>query len=235
MFVATLLVGAFLVLLQLPMASAADGLPWMAGLWVSLLPAACLLQSSLPLPPLSPEAMRLFPDSYMHVDDERRRNGRTALVAVYAAQALLLAFTLKLRMSAALSSREDRLPAGDRAPKPYRVSGAAAERAAGFLGACLPSGIPLVPVDRVAALKVPPPLSSPGPCPFPSSPLSPFLFHASPRASLHLPLVVHPRCLIFAALFLACLYALSPRPSLEVAAFIAQLVYVGLVPPARRS
>eukprot|EP00884_Botryococcus_braunii_P004655 jgi/Botrbrau1/14190/Bobra.182_3s0123.1 len=89
----------------------------------------------------------------MHVDDERRLNGRTALVAVYAAEALLLAFALKLRMSAALSSREERLPAGGQGGKAYRVSGAAAERASKFLGTCLPPGIPLVPVDRVAALK----------------------------------------------------------------------------------
>jgi hypothetical protein len=151
---ATLLVGAFLVFLQLPTAASPDWLPWMAALWVSLLPAAALLQSSLPLPPLPPDALRLFPDSFLHVDEERRLNGRTALVAVYAAEALLLAFALKLRMSAALSSREERLPAGGPGPKGYRMSGSAAERASSFLGACLPPGVHLVPVDRVAALKV---------------------------------------------------------------------------------
>lgn len=68
--------GAFLVLLQLPTAASPVWLPWMAALWALLLPVGCVLQDNLPLPPQPSDALRLYPDSRLQVEDERRLIGR---------------------------------------------------------------------------------------------------------------------------------------------------------------
>ena len=134
----TLLVAGFLVALQLP-GGAAPGLPWAAAAWAGLLAATLCLQAAAPLPPLPAEAERLFPDAADAVDAERSAGQRTALLAVGAAQALLLALALKLRAGAAGGGGGG---GGGRAPaRPALQAGSAyADRAAGFLGACLPRG-----------------------------------------------------------------------------------------------
>ena len=67
---------------------------------------------------------------------------RAALLTVYSAEALLLAFTLKLKVSAATAG-EGR-PARNSA-RPFRGGASAAQwdRAAGFLGSCMPRMQPL--------------------------------------------------------------------------------------------
>lgn len=45
---------------------------------------------------------RLYPDSALHVEAERLEATQASLFGVFGAQALLLAFSLKLKMSAAL-------------------------------------------------------------------------------------------------------------------------------------
>ena len=67
---------------------------------------------------------------------------RAALLAVYSAEALLLAFALKLKVSAATAG-EGR-PALNSA-RPFRGGASAAQwdRAAGFLGSCMPRMQPL--------------------------------------------------------------------------------------------
>lgn len=79
---------------------------------------------------------------------------RTALLAVHAAQALLLAFALKLKVSRALAGQDGkggpRLPvAGGLRPG----GGFFAERAGGFLGACFDPRY-LKHLQSTAALKV---------------------------------------------------------------------------------
>lgn len=65
---------------------------------------------------------------------------RAALLAVYSAEALLLAFAVKLRVSAARSAAAPSLPdAGTRAAAVFRASNAYAKQAATFLGQCLPT------------------------------------------------------------------------------------------------
>lgn len=67
---------------------------------------------------------------------------RAALLAVYSAEALLLAFALKLKVSAAIAGKAR--PALHSA-RPFRGGGNAAQwdRAAGFLGSCMPQMQPL--------------------------------------------------------------------------------------------
>ncbi|KAK9827740.1 hypothetical protein WJX81_008185, partial [Elliptochloris bilobata] len=132
----TLLVAGFLVLLQLP-GGVAPSLPWAAALWAALLAATLGIQAGAALPPLPAEAERLFPDAADAVEADRRDGQRAALMAVGAAQALLLAFALKLRATAAASAAGGRrIPARPA----LQVGSAYAERASGFLGACLPRG-----------------------------------------------------------------------------------------------
>jgi hypothetical protein len=85
---------------------------------------------------------------------------RAALLAVYAAQALLMAFALKLKVSAALKGgRVGGMPVAN----PGFVGGGTAARAADFLGACLPRPHALAAVHRIAHFKArcPRPCSQP--------------------------------------------------------------------------
>ncbi|KAK9824524.1 hypothetical protein WJX72_011089 [[Myrmecia] bisecta] len=149
----TLLVAAFLVLLQLPTAASPAWLPWMAALWGLLFPVGLCLQAQLPLPPLPQDALRLFPDAARQVDAERYQSNRAALMAIYAAEALLLAFALKMKVAAALAGHRGPSSQSERHGPGMRSGGRTAQRAAGFLGACLPTPHSLVPVHRMPGLK----------------------------------------------------------------------------------
>ena len=64
---------------------------------------------------------------------------RAALLAVYSAEALLLAFAMKLKITAAgSSSRAEATDPNYHAIKVMRVGNAYAEQAARFLGQCMP-------------------------------------------------------------------------------------------------
>ena len=78
MLAATLLLAAFLVLLQLPAAVSPLWLPWLGAAWGLLFPAALLLQADMPLPELPAEAQRLFPDSGYQVEAQRMQANRQA-------------------------------------------------------------------------------------------------------------------------------------------------------------
>lgn len=72
-------------------------------------------------------------------------------MAVYAAQALLLAFALKMKVSAALRG----VGGARAAASNVGYAGAGyAERATDFLGSCLPSAASGAPIHRIARLKV---------------------------------------------------------------------------------
>eukprot|EP00887_Chlorella_sp_A99_P005591 scaffold1.g5591.t1 len=157
-----LLCALFLVLLALPVAGGPVAQPALALLWAGAFPVALLLAAGGPLPPLAAEAERLYPDGAGDVDWERRqavrrarlgagrargmgggvgrRKGGSAVLAVYAAEALLLAFSLKLRVSSAL--------AGMLGPRPRTSLGALSmsvgarlDAAAAFLGQCMPTHV----------------------------------------------------------------------------------------------
>ncbi|GMH37943.1 hypothetical protein BSKO_05827 [Bryopsis sp. KO-2023] len=103
--IATLLACAFLVLLQKPAEMGGSSwMPILAALWGVLLPITMFIQSETPIPELSRDMQRLYPDGPRQVQNERRMAGRAALLAIYAAQSLLLAFALKLKVSNALRS-----------------------------------------------------------------------------------------------------------------------------------
>ncbi|KAA6419880.1 MAG: hypothetical protein FRX49_10243, partial [Trebouxia sp. A1-2] len=100
--------------------------------WASLLPLGLFFQAVLPLPlPQGPLPYGGLTPSFEH---ERAEAYRASLLAVYAPQALLLALAAKLRVS----------KSGNMARPPRHPSYASrhlrANRAAGFLGACLPGG-----------------------------------------------------------------------------------------------
>lgn len=138
---ATLLVAASLPLLRNPSAAAAL-LPGMLALWGGSFPVAYFVQAASGLPALPASAQELFPDAGVQLEDERWAANRAALLAVYSAEALLLAFALKLKVSAAIAGKAR--PALHSA-RPFRGGGNAAQwdRAAGFLGSCMPQMQPL--------------------------------------------------------------------------------------------
>jgi hypothetical protein len=114
-----------------------------------------VLQAALPLPPLPPEARRLFPDrGARDVDAERRRAGRAALAAILAAQALLSALVLKLKVSAAFADAE--LARGGGVGGPARPAEAAPRGAyATSVRAQLPAGLAQHPVVASALDSLP--------------------------------------------------------------------------------
>jgi len=71
-----------------------------------LLGSTMLLHTVLPVPELPAAARRLFPDSKIEVDREVWMTTRASLMGVFAAHALLLAFTLKLRAASVLRQME---------------------------------------------------------------------------------------------------------------------------------
>ncbi len=86
---------------------------------------------------------------------ERIRTCRAAVLAVYAAEALLLAFALKMKVAAAGRAagggRSSRSAGGLRAGAAGYIGAGYAERAADFLGACLPQA---GGASRLSRLKV---------------------------------------------------------------------------------
>lgn len=60
---------------------------------------------------------RLYPDSALHVEAERLEAIQASLFGVFAAQALLLAFSLKLKMSAALHQTDKGTKQGQQCEK----------------------------------------------------------------------------------------------------------------------
>lgn len=147
----SLLAAAFLVLAQLSGGGAVVLMPVVAAAWVATYMAALFIQKVTTLPRLGPDATRLFPDSEREVEEERREALLASVLAVYAAEALLLAFSLKLRISAAASngglatitSGSGGLRSG--LPVTGGMSGAAVhevvDRAASFLGQCMPGAM----------------------------------------------------------------------------------------------
>lgn len=137
--VGALLAALFLVLLQLPVPGASALMPLLGTAWAAGLPLALLAQAASPLPPLPETAERLLPDSTRELDEERRDAIWTAVLAVYAAESLLLAFSLKLRVSAALAGHRGPRPAAPAAAAALGLDDASFHRAASFLGQCMPT------------------------------------------------------------------------------------------------
>jgi hypothetical protein len=139
----SMLAAAFLVLAQLSGRGAAVLMPVVAAAWVATYMAALLFQKVTSLPPLGPDATRLFPDSEREVEEERREALLASVLAVYAAEALLLAFTLKLRISTAVATTTSSGGLRSGLPVTGGMSGAAVhevvDRAASFLGQCMPA------------------------------------------------------------------------------------------------
>ena len=82
---------------------------------------------------------------------------RAALLAVYAAEATLLAFTLKMKVASALRGAGGGSSSGRSRPAASSVGYVGhgyAERAADFLGNCLPSPGAGAGLYRIARLKV---------------------------------------------------------------------------------
>ncbi|KAJ9524251.1 hypothetical protein QJQ45_008427 [Haematococcus lacustris] len=100
---------AFLALLHLPGARGPVKLPALALGWVALAGATLLLQAQLPAPALSEEQRRLFPDARFQVEQEGVQATHATLLAVFAAQAGLMALALKLRLMAAVRGQDAHL------------------------------------------------------------------------------------------------------------------------------
>jgi len=109
---ACVVVVAFVALLPSRAAHGPWVLPPLALLWFVLLGLTMLLQAELPVPEPPPEVARLFPDAKFQVEQLQFLATRTALLAVYAAHALLLGFALKLRVSTALRGQDARIAGG---------------------------------------------------------------------------------------------------------------------------
>lgn len=139
--VSALLVAAATVLLQMPARGGAVLLLFLSMAWIASLPVALIAQAAAPLPPIAADMVRLYPDSYeeMAVDEERREAVYSAVLASFAAEALLLAFALKLRVSAAAGGASARLPGT--ASGGLGVNQSYIDKAAGFLGQCMPQSM----------------------------------------------------------------------------------------------
>ncbi len=124
-------------------------------LWAAGLPLALFLEAVSPLPPLPADAERLFPDGELEVGEEIAEALKSSIMMVYAADALLMAFALKLRVAAAAAGIEGASAGaggGDGARLPGSMGfggsvmghggsswGAAyVSQATGFLGRCMP-------------------------------------------------------------------------------------------------
>ncbi|KXZ48748.1 hypothetical protein GPECTOR_25g332 [Gonium pectorale] len=104
----------FVLLLAQPGAGGQLTLPGLALLWAVASGLALLLHAELPVPSVRANS-RLFPDSKVQVEAEIYRATKASLLAVVAAHALLMAFALKLKMSAALRRRAAAVAGRDQA------------------------------------------------------------------------------------------------------------------------
>ncbi|PSC73750.1 no exine formation 1 [Micractinium conductrix] len=148
--VGTLLAALFLVLLQLPVPGGAALMPLLGAMWAGGLPLALLAQAASALPELPEAAARLLPDSTRELDEERRDAIRAAILAVYAAQSLLLAFALKLRVAAALAGHRGPRPAAPALAAALGLDDGSLHKAASFLGQCMPTYVQAPGVGRPA-------------------------------------------------------------------------------------
>lgn len=98
--VSALAVGAALVAVHGGTMASVLGALVVVPLWAASLPVSLLALKFVTLPPLPPESRRLVPEQpqVFEVEEERRMSLRLAIVASFAAQSLLLAFTFKLRV-----------------------------------------------------------------------------------------------------------------------------------------
>jgi len=144
--------GALVALLRARPRRGAAWAPRCLGGWAVALGAAAWVRSSAP-PPLPPAAATLFPDAGHAAAADAEAAGRAALAALAAAECLLLALGLKLRVGRALGSGGGVLGGGDGggpglgpsstaplAAGAREAWAAAGGAAASFLGACLPGG-----------------------------------------------------------------------------------------------
>jgi len=104
-----LLVASSVVLLQASSQTVPSGLLSVA-LWLPTFPVALVLEHLSPLPPLPQLSQRLHPDMGMDVDIERHSLRRASLLGVFAAQAVLIAFVIKLRIPSLLSQQKGKSP-----------------------------------------------------------------------------------------------------------------------------
>jgi len=144
------LLAAFsVVLIQIPSKSGKILLPVIIVAWAGLLPGALMAQIVSSLPRLPAEAHRLLPDfaEGIELEEERRTAIKSAIYASFAAESLLLAFALKLRIAAIASGLSPASTAGFRgggrssAGSDFAAAAGmqAIDRAADFLGQCMPA------------------------------------------------------------------------------------------------
>ncbi|CAK0743676.1 hypothetical protein CVIRNUC_001488 [Coccomyxa viridis] len=134
-FGATTLVAVFLVLLQQPSRESATWLPYLAAVWALMLPITSFVQAALDLPPVPGDLQRLYSQSHLALDAERLAAQRGAVLAIWAAEALLMALVLKLKVSSTLADSE-----APPVPGTYKGSAGGFGDQGGFLGFCLPNG-----------------------------------------------------------------------------------------------
>ncbi|WIA13369.1 hypothetical protein OEZ85_006949 [Tetradesmus obliquus] len=150
----SMLVVAFITLLQNPLLGSPSWLPLLAGGWACAFIVTMVLQSTLPLPNIQ-KFRRLYPDSALAIEGERLEANQAALFGVFAAHALLLAFSLKLKMSAALHQPDKlaRQPgAAGAASDPYRAYSGASNSNSDFFCGVVP-GAMLSSVGRAMQLE----------------------------------------------------------------------------------
>ncbi|KAI3433444.1 hypothetical protein D9Q98_003258 [Chlorella vulgaris] len=150
--VTALVAALFLVLLQLPVPGGAAIMPALGAAWAAGLPLALFVASTAALPELPEAAERLLPDSERELDEERRDAVWAAVLAVYAAESLLLAFALKLRVAAALAGHRGPRPSAPAAAAALGLDDAGFQKAASFLGQCMPAFVQ-APGSGQASLK----------------------------------------------------------------------------------
>jgi hypothetical protein len=119
---ASVLVVAFVGLLLAPSQRAPALLPVVAVLWALSFAATMVIQGML-APPEAVASARLFPDNPLLAEREQQQALLSSLMGVFAAHSLLLAFTIKLKVSAALRSSDSskqqvRAAAGPPLPAP---------------------------------------------------------------------------------------------------------------------
>ncbi|KAL4547928.1 hypothetical protein Ndes2526B_g07145 [Nannochloris sp. 'desiccata'] len=144
-----LLTALAVVLIQVPSNSGKMLLPVIIVAWAGLLPGALMSQVVCSLPPLPAEAHRLLPEfaEGVELEEERKSAVKSAIFASFAAESLLLAFALKLRVTAVASGLLPASGGGFRgSSRSSASSGFAAaagmqaiDRAADFLGRCMPA------------------------------------------------------------------------------------------------
>jgi len=136
LWLSMLVVASATVNLQIS-AGRVDGAIICIALWLITFPLALLVEASSPLAPLPKTSLRLYPDSARDIVIERHALRRDLLLGVYAAQAIMLAFTIKLKMPSLLAKRSGGEGATTAAAF---ISYESLARGFSIPGMCLPSG-----------------------------------------------------------------------------------------------